>query len=160
MSPWSERAVRWLAVPLPGRRPVAARLVRAVAAIAGVGALAACGTPAHLDSQEQVAFARECASLVERNVADATPPRRTQLGGETLTLDSASSFYSILERIRGASNYNLHDPKHDADTARQPLDDCNPKPPLLSGLLSPSSGSTTTTTTTTSTTTTTTVPGS
>jgi hypothetical protein len=137
--------------------------VFAVAALVGVGALAGCGTPAHLDSQEKVAFARECASLVERNVAEAAPPRRAQLGGETLTLDSVSSFYSILERIRGASTYNLHDPKHDADTARQPLDDCNPKPPLLSSLLNPKSSSTTTTTTaptTTTTTTTTTVPGS
>jgi len=125
-----------------------------VAAILGVGALAGCGTPAHLDTQEQVAFARECASLVERNVSEATPPRRAQLGGETLTLDSPS-FYSILERLRGSSTYNLHDPKHDADTARQPLDDCNPKPPLLSSLLDPKSSSTTTTSATT-----TTVPGS
>ena len=125
-----------------------------VAAILGVGALAGCGTPAHLDTQEQVAFARECASLVERNVSEATPPRRAQLGGETLTLNSASSFYSILQRIRGSSTYNLHDPKHDADTARQPLDDCNPKPPMLSSLLDPKSSSTTTSTTTT------TVPGS
>ena len=142
-------------MPHPGQRRVAARLVCGVAAILGVGALAGCGTPAHLDPQEQVAFARECASLVERNVSEATPPRRTQLGGETLTLDSASSFYSILERIRGSSTYNLHDPKHDADTARQPLDDCNPKPPLLSSLLNPKSSSTTTTSATT-----TTVPGS
>jgi len=146
-------------VPLHGQRSVAARFVCVVAAIAGLGVLTGCGTPAHLDRQEQVAFARECASLVERNVADATPPRRTQVGGETLTLDSASSFYSILERIRGASDYNLHDPKHDADTARQPLDDCNPKPPLLSSLLNPKSSSTTTTSTTTAPTPTT-VPGS
>lgn len=158
MSRGSGRAVRWRAVPLPGQRPVAARLACALAAIVGLGALTGCGTPPHLDRQEQVAFSRECASLVERNVADANPPRRTQLGGETLTLDSASSFYSILERIRGASTYNLHDPKHDADTARQPLDDCNPKPPILSGLVSPKSSSTTTTTTAPATTTT--VPGS
>jgi hypothetical protein len=141
-------------VPLPGQRRVAARVVCSVAAILGVGALAGCGTPAHLDTQEQVAFARECASLVERNVSEATPPRRATLGGETLTLSSASSFYSILQRIRGSSTYNLHDPKHDADTARQPLDDCNPKPPVLSSLLDPKSSSTTTSATTT------TVPGS
>ena len=140
-------------MPLPGQRRVAARLVCGVAAILGVGALAGCGTPAHLDSQERVAFARECASLVERNVSEATPPRRAQLGDETLTLDSTSSFYSTLERIRGSSTYNLHDPKHDADTARQPLDDCNPKPPL-SSVLNPKSSSTTTSATTT------TVPGS
>ena len=128
-----------------------------MAVLVGVAGLAGCGTPAHLDSQEKVSFARECASLVERNVAEADPPRRTQLAGETLTLDSASSFYSTLDRLRGASTYNLHDPKHDADTARQPLDDCNPKLPLLSNVLSPKSSSTTTTTTSP---TTTTVPGS
>ena len=122
----------------------------AIAATLAASALTACGTPAHLDQQEQVAFSRECASLVERNVADNEPPRRAQLGDDTLTLDQPSSFYSILERIRGASTYNLHDPKHDADTARQPLDDCNPKPPILSSLLKP----------TTTTTTATTVPGS
>ena len=141
-------------MPHFGPRSLLARVLSAGAAILGVGALAGCGTPAHLDSQEKVAFARECASLVERNVADASQPRRTQLGGETLTLDS-SSFYSTLEKLRGASTYNLHDPKHDADTARQPLDDCNPKPPLLSSLLSPKSSTTTTTSPTT-----TTVPGS
>ena len=136
-------------MPQSGHHSVAARALFAGVAIIGIGTLAGCGTPAHLDSQEKVAFARECASLVERNVAEASPPRRTQLGGDTLTLDSASSFYSTLERIRGASTYDLHDPKHDADTARQPLDDCNPKPPLLSSLLSPKSSSTTTTTTAT-----------
>jgi hypothetical protein len=129
------------------------------AALATVVALAGCGTPAHLDHDEQVAFARECASLVERHVSENEPPHQAQLGSDTLTLAEPASFYSILERIRGASTYNLHDPKHNADTARQPLDDCNPKSPVLSSLLS---GSTTTTSTTTSSTTTTTstVPGS
>ena len=56
-----------------------------------------------------------------------------QVGDETLTLDQPPSFYSRLERLRGASTYNLHDPKHDADTARQPLDDCNPKTPAVKG---------------------------
>lgn len=130
----------------------------AIASVLVVGGLTGCGKPANLDHQEQVAFARECASLVERNVADNDPPRRAQLANETLTLDDAPAFYSILGRLRGPSTYNLHDPKHAADTARQPLDDCNPKPPVLSSLLQSKSASTTTTTT--APTTTTTVPGS
>ena len=129
------QAVRWLAVPHHGRRRGATRFVYAIAATVSAAALTGCGRPPNLDHQEQVAFSRECASLVERNVSEAQPPRRAQLGDDTLTLDQPSSFYSILERIRGASTYNLHDPKHNADTARQPLDDCNPKPPLLSSLL-------------------------
>jgi hypothetical protein len=114
-------------------------------------ALAGCGTPANLDEQEQLAFARACASLVERNLSDNTPPRTAELGSDDLNLDQPSSFYSVLGRIRGPETFNLHDPKHNADTARQPLDDCSPKPRVT-----PSLG----TTTTTSTTTTTTVPGS
>jgi hypothetical protein len=124
--------------------------------VVALPALAGCGTPPNLDHQEQVAFGRECASLVERHVGE-TQPRRVEVGSDTLNLSDASSFYSILERIRGASTYNLHDPKHDADTARQPLDDCNPKTPLLSSKASTSNSTSTTTTTTT---TTTTVPGS
>ena len=130
----------------------------AMATVLLAGALTGCGKPANLDRQEQVAFARECASLVERNVADNDPPRRAQLASETLTLDETSAFYSILGRLRGPSTYNLHDPKHAADTARQPLDDCNPKPPVLSSLLQSKPASATTTTT--APTTTTTVPGS
>jgi hypothetical protein len=117
-----------------------------------VVALVGCGKPANLDHQEQVAFARECTSLVERNLSDNPPPRKATLSGEELNLDEPSLFYSVLERIRGASTYNLHDPNHAADTARQPLDNCDAKTPPLSSLLSP--GETTTTTTTT------TVPGS
>ena len=146
-------------MPLAGRRRAATRFASALVGVVCISALAACGTPADLDHQEQVAFARECASLVERNVAENEPPRRVQVGDETLPLDQPSSFYSILERLRGASTYNLHDPKRDADTARQPLDDCNPKAPALSSLLKPKSSSVTTTTTATSTTTST-VPGS
>ena len=79
---------------------------------------------------------------------------------ETLTLDQPPSFYSRLERLRGASTYNLHDPKHDADTARQPLDDCNPKTPAASSVSKPKTDSATTTSSTTTTTTTSPVPGS
>jgi hypothetical protein len=111
-------------------------------------ALAGCGTPAHLDVQEQLAFARACASLVERNLSGNEPPRAAQLGSDDLNLDEPASFYSVLGRIRGPSTFNLHDPKHNADTARQPLDECSTKPRIT-----PSLATTTTTTTTT-------VPGS
>lgn len=101
-----------------------------------------------------MAFARECTSLIERNLSDDTPPRTAQLGSEDLNLDDSSVFYALLERIRGSSTYNLHDPKRATDTARQPLDDCNTKPRVLSSLFGPR------VTTTTTSTTTTTVPGS
>jgi len=146
-------------VPHPGRRRAATRLACAAVGVILATGLSACGTPAHLDHQEQVAFARECASLVERNVAENAPPRKVQVGDETLTLDQPPSFYSRLERLRGASTYNLHDPKHDADTARQPLDDCNPKTPAASSVSKPKTDSATTTSSTT-TTTTSPVPGS
>lgn len=140
-------------MPHHGRRRAATRLATAIVGVLVLPALAGCGTPPDLDHQEQVAFARECASLVERHVGDTSGPHRVEVGSDTLTLGQPTSFYSILERIRGASTYNLHDPKHAADTARQPLDDCNPKTPA------PTSKSSSTTTTAT-TTTTTTVPGS
>ena len=110
-----------------------------------------CGAPSNLDHQEQVAFARACASLVERGLSDNTPPRTALLGGEEVNLDDPPSFYSVLERIRGPEYFNLHDPTHDADTARQPLDNCSTKPKILQSVLP---------TTTSTTTTTTTVPGS
>ena len=115
-----------------------------------VVALAGCGAPSGLDKDQQVAFARACASLVERGLSDDDPPRITTLDGIELNLDNPSEFYSTLERIRGASAFNLHDPLHASDTARQPLDKCEAKKKVLSSFLS----------TTTSTTTTTTVPGS
>jgi len=128
---------------------------RFVVAAAVVVALGGCGTPPNLDHQEQVAFARECTSLIERNLSDNTPPRAALLGGEDVNLDNPTVFYSILERLRGASTYDLHDPKRSTDTARQPLDDCSTKPRVLSSLFGSPGGTTTTTSTTT-----TTVPGS
>ena len=127
----------------------------AVAVLAGtlVVSLSACGTPSNLDHQEQVAFARECVSLIERDLSDNTPPRAATVGGEQVNLDDPSDFYSRLLRLRGPATYNLHDPKHSSDVGRQPLDNCNTQR-LLSSLFTPPS--TTTTTTTTSTT----VPGS
>lgn len=100
-----------------------------------------------------MAFARECTSLIERNLSDNTPPRAALLAGEDLNLDNPSGFYSIVERLRGPSTYNLHDSTRSTDTARQPLDDCNTKPRVLSSLFGSRSGTTTTTTATT-------VPGS
>jgi hypothetical protein len=133
------------------RRPVRGRVAaRTVGALAVVGALAGCGTPANLDHQEQVAFARACASLIERGLSDDRPPRTAVIGTDQLNLDETSSFYSLLDRIRGPSTFNLHDPAHAADTARQPLDACDTKPKPLQSLFP----------TTTTSTTTTTVPGS
>jgi hypothetical protein len=126
---------------------------RFAAAVAVAGVLAGCGTPPDLDQQEQVAFARECTSLIERNLSDNEPPRTALLGNETHDLDNPSSFYSVLERLRGPSTFDLHDPNHRADTARQPLDNCSTRPKVLSSLFSSKPTTTTTTTPTT-------VPGS
>jgi hypothetical protein len=100
--------------------------------------------------------------LIERNLSDNTPPRAALLGSDDLNLDNPTVFYSLLERLRGPSTFNLHDPKRSTDTARQPLDDCSTKPRVLSSLFGSSGGGTTTSTTSTetTTTTTTTVPGS
>src|SRR5258708_33989874 len=97
-------------------------------------AVAGCGTPSNIDHQEQVAFARGCTSLVERGMSQNKPPRVAQLGGEDLNLDDPPSFYSVLERLRGPSTYNLHDPKHSADAARQPLAGCDTRPRSLTPL--------------------------
>ena len=134
----------------PGRRGA---LARCIAATALVVALAGCGKPPNLDRQEQVAFARGCTSLIERNLSDNPPPRTALLGNDDLNLDEPSAFYSLLERLRGPSTYNLHDPKRETDTARQPLDACSTKSKALSSLF----GSPTTTTTSPPSTT---VPGS
>jgi hypothetical protein len=135
----------------------------AAAIVVLVLVLAGCGKPANLDTQEQVAFARECTSLIERGLSNDPPPRAAALAGEQISLDSPSAFYSVLERLRGPATYNLHDPRHASDTARQPLDDCSTKAPTLSSLFgrtTTTSTSTTSTTTSTTATTATTRPGS
>jgi hypothetical protein len=124
-------------------------------AVTIVVVLAGCGTPPNLDHQEQVAFARACTSLIERSLSDNKPPRVGVLENDELNLDNPTAFYSIVERLRGPSTYNLHDPKHAADTARQPLDNCSTKARAASSLF----GSRASTTTTTMTTATTAVPG-
>gem|GEM_PF-6968499 len=120
-------------------------LSRVVVAVVAVAALAACGRPSDLDHQEQVAFARGCTSLIERNMANADPPVR-ELGGETLDLRDPAGFYAVLERLRGPKTFDFNDP---ADADRSPkdkLDDpCRPRTPPKST----ESTSTTATTTTT-----------
>jgi hypothetical protein len=137
-------------------------VTRFAAAAIVLAALAACGKPSGLDRDEQLAFARACTSLIERNLSDDPPPRTKVLDNTEINIDDPAAFYAILERLRGASTYNLHDPKHSADTGRQPLDNCDPKPKVLSSLLGSHLGSGTSTSgsgSSTSTTTTTTVPG-
>ncbi|MEY2454656.1 MAG: hypothetical protein QOD92_4230 [Acidimicrobiaceae bacterium] len=116
--------------------------------MAVVVALAGCGKPPNLDHDEQVAFARGCASLIERGLSNDAPPRNGRLGSDQLKLDEPSAFYSLLERLRGPSTFNLHDPKHSTDTARQPLDACKTESPL-SSIFGSNPGTTTTTTSTT-----------
>ena len=127
-------------------------VARFAVAAAVVVAVAGCGKPPNLDHQEQVAFARECVSLIERNLSDDKPPRTALLGSDEVNLDNASAFYSLIERLRGSSTFNLYDPKRSTETARQPLDDCSTKPRVLSSLFGSPTSSTTSTTTT--------VPGS
>src|SRR5437868_5287819 len=93
------QAVPWPAVPHPGRGRAAKRIALAGAVLGALIALTGCGTPPGLDHQEQVAFARECTSLIERNLSDNQPPRTALLGSEELNLDKPSLFYSILERL-------------------------------------------------------------
>ena len=59
------------------------RAATAIAVLVAVVALSGCGAPANLDRQEQVAFARACTSLIERNVVQANPPVK-ELDGQRL----------------------------------------------------------------------------
>lgn len=153
--PWAGgQAVPWPAVPRPGVGRVATRIIAVVAVALAAGASAGCGTPSGLDHQEQVAFARACASLIERGLSNNHPPRTALLGSDEVNLDEPSAFYSILNRLRGPDTFDLHDPAHDSDTAREPLDNCNTRPKVLQSLFPTTTTSTTTPTTTTS------VPGS
>jgi hypothetical protein len=108
------------------------RVATAFAASAVLVTLAGCGEPHGLDRQEQVAFARACTSLVERNIVQADPPVR-ELSDERLDLDDPADFYSKLEELRGPDTFNFDDP---ADAQRSPkdkLDDpCRPKAPSRS----------------------------
>jgi hypothetical protein len=99
------------------------------AALIAFVALSGCSQPANLDHQEQVAFARACASLIERNVVQANPPVK-ELDGEQLNLDDPAAFYVALERLRGPDTFDFHD-STDADRSpKDKLDDpCRPKNP-------------------------------
>ncbi len=85
--------------------------------------LPGCGAPSNLDQQEQVAFARACASLIERNIVQATPPVRDLAAdpgrGTKLDLDDPAAFYSALQQYRGPSTFDFHDP---ADALAAPKD--------------------------------------
>jgi hypothetical protein len=123
----------------PVRRP---GFVRVAAVLAVVGALGACGTPSGFDHQEQVAFSRECASLIERNLTGGSA-RKTVVGDTPLDLGQPDAFYKSLETIRGPGFFRLDAPENDARTPRDMFDNCNTKVPFS---LFPTGATTTTTT--------------
>jgi hypothetical protein len=103
------------------------RAATATAALAAVVALSGCGAPANLDAQQQVAFARACTSLIERNVVQANPPVK-ELDGQTLDLDDPAEFYSTLERLRGPDFFSFDDPSKAAQSPKDQLDTpCRPQ---------------------------------
>jgi hypothetical protein len=109
--------------------PGLSRVARSIACVTALVVLfAGCGTPSNLDETERVAFARACASLIERGMSDKTPPRIATVGGQQVNLDDPASFYAVLERLHGPSTFKFADPAHNADTARQPLDACKTEP--------------------------------
>jgi len=94
-----------------------------------VVALSGCSAPSKLDQQEKVAFARACASLIERNVAQANPPVK-ELDGQRLDLGDPTAFYATLERLRGPDTYNFDDPSKAANSPKDLLDSpCKPQNP-------------------------------
>jgi hypothetical protein len=98
-------------------------------ALLGFVVLSGCGTPAHLDRQEQVAFARACASLIERNVVQADPPVK-DLSGDRLNLDDPSGFYATLLRLRGPDYFKFDDASNADRSPKDMLDTpCRPSNP-------------------------------
>jgi hypothetical protein len=134
---------------------MALRLLRLLALVAVLAAAAGCGTPSHLDAQEQTAFARQCTSLLERNVANDPDrsDRSLKLDGSTFDLESGAAFYAGLERLRGPNTFDLSNSASSNTTRNAAFDRCkndafdsrNRTP----GVVPSSSRSTTTTTTTT-----------
>jgi hypothetical protein len=117
--------------------------VVALSSVATFVVLSGCSKGATLDHQEQVAFARACASLVERDVANHTPPVR-DLNGERLDLDDPASFYSTLEKLRGPSTFDFHDPARADETPKDLLDSpCQPRTAATNPLIPRASTSTT-----------------
>ena len=88
--------------------------------------LPACGAPSNLDQQQQVAFARACASLIERNVVQATPPVRYLAQdpgkGTKLDLEDPAAFYAALQKYRGPSTFDFHDPAQATSAPKDMLD--------------------------------------
>src|SRR5262245_42152477 len=120
----------WLPWPAVLNRRTRRAAVAGAAAVV-FGALTGCGTPPHLDRQQQVAFARACVSLSERNIVQADPPVK-ELEGERLDLDDPAAFYSILERLRGPDTFDftfdVNDPNAARRSPKDKLDDaCRPK---------------------------------
>src|SRR5437870_880207 len=97
-----------------------------IAVVVLVAVLAGCGTPSNLDTEEQAAFARECASLLERNLANdaGKSDRSLTLDGEHLDLAAASDFYAKLAELRGPQTYDLHDPASVNSTRNTTFDRC------------------------------------
>jgi hypothetical protein len=122
------------------RRP---GFVRLAACLAVVSALGAPQAPSGFDHQEQVAFARECASLIERNLTGGTG-RKASVGDTALDLGQPDAFYRQLENIRGPSFFSLDASQNEARTPREMFDNCNTKPAIN---LFPKSSTTTTSTT-------------
>jgi hypothetical protein len=98
-----------------------------ISALVALVALSGCGAPPNLDRQEQVAFARACTSLIERNIVQAKPPVK-ELDEQQLNLDDPAAFYSTLERLRGPDTYDFHDPNSTSNSPKDKLDSpCRPK---------------------------------
>jgi hypothetical protein len=95
------------------------RIATTVAALASFVALAGCGAPSNLDHQEQIAFARACTSLIERNIVQADPPIKDLSNGQELNLDDPTAFYAALLKLRGPDTFDFHKP---ADAAASPKD--------------------------------------
>ncbi len=94
------------------RRPALPALLRlaalSVTVTAGAMAAAGCQSQATLDRQQQEAEARECVSLVVRNVAQNVKPKVTSLDGVRLDLAAdPAAFFAELARLRPPSSFDL-----------------------------------------------------
>jgi hypothetical protein len=99
----------------------------AITAVVALVVLSGCGAPAHLDRQQQVAFARACTSLIERNIVQADPPVK-ELDGQQLNLDDPQAFYATLERLVGPDTFNFNDPNSADRSPKDMLDSpCRPQ---------------------------------
>jgi hypothetical protein len=106
--------------------PRPARLFALGVLVAVLAVAAGCGTPSNLDAQEQEAFARECTSLLERNLANDPDrsDRALTLDGQRLDLAAGASFYEELEDLRGPDTFDLHDSSDSNSTRNSTFDRC------------------------------------